>query len=132
MAEGLQEAVCCSVCQTTSTPVWQRNDDDTIVCLECHSNKKEKNTASNSDTTQLLPKKKKRKTKIERAGRNSNSPLVSTVNKITYRGRRSLAKDIVSLLRVYIISFNHVYLTCTANQISSSQTRDFNYQFCPL
>lgn len=129
MAES-QQTACCSICQATSSPIWRRNEDDTVVCLECHSNKKaEKNAAGNSDSsgsggTSQVPKKKKnnRRNKIERAGRSSNSPLVNTVNKITYKGRRSLAKDIVILftpLAINMFVIVRIIYIITASEVPS-------------
>ena len=98
----------CTICKTTSSPIWRRNDHDAVVCLECYAQKKaDKNSSSSGEASSTAvnqaPKKKKnnKRNKLDRAGRSSNSPLVNVVSKITYRGRRSIMKETVSLHLMY-------------------------------
>ena len=115
MSIDLQQARCV-VCNTTSSPLWRRNEEDAVVCLECHTSKKtetdKSSVASNSGTdssNNSAPKKKKnnRKTKVDKGGRINNSSLANTVTKISYRGRRSLTKETVR-----ISSFNPMNVSC--------------------
>lgn len=103
----------CTICQATSSPVWRRNEDDAVVCLECHTRKKTEDdkagsirnstpsaaASSDNSTTNQAPTSKKRKnnkrSKLDRAGRSSNSPLVNSTSKASYRGRRTITKETV-------------------------------------
>ena len=95
----------CTICKTTNSPIWRRNESDAVVCLECYTHKRSDNSSlpgssgGETSSTTTVPRKKKnaKRSKVERVGRSSNSPLVNFVSKINYRGRRSMSKDIVSV-----------------------------------
>ena len=100
----------CAVCSATSSPLWRRNEEDAVVCLDCHSaSKKAQNDKSTSpivatsvgspsetvsNNTQRK-KKNNKKAKNDKAGKLNNSSLANRVNKVTYRGRRSITKETV-------------------------------------
>ena len=101
MAEG--EPVC-SNCQITTSPIWRRNEEGKIVCLDCSSSQKKQEKVSNTETNRTQPAvasgpsittRKKRGKRNARGGVEKAS--VNSINQTSQqKGRRSLLKGKVS------------------------------------
>ena len=111
----------CSKCHVTSSPIWRRNEDGAIICLECHSAAKKlererlaeaasqpQNASQPSASGNHTYKKgKKGGKKGGKGDKNKNSgagsvQVASGANKGVQKSRRALFKSKVSAVAIIL------------------------------